>query len=136
MTEESIKIRRYTFAFLSSLLFCATVIIDYYKIMDTCLFVYSCLSVMSFICWASYLAWWYIKRKATRVYAWITWLFLGIFITCTINLYARNMYIGSPLEYDIFRTTNLWEYRYFPEILGVNYMFSLILGRIFGKEDT
>ena len=54
-------------------------------------------------------AWWW-KRigSATEVYAYVTFLFLGILITAAIGIYSRYLHVVNERHYDTFVDSVWW----------------------------
>lgn len=54
-------------------------------------------------CW-----WWRKIGRATEVYAYVTFLFLGVFVSGVIGIYSRYLHIQSVPLYDTFVDSYWW----------------------------
>ena len=66
---------------------------------DTALLLYVTCAIVSGYGLALFVSWWAKVGKASAVYKYITFLFLGIFLNNSINTYARLSTLSGHVEY-------------------------------------
>jgi hypothetical protein len=82
-----------------------------------------------------YTGWWIYNGKASNVYIWVTILLYSMTIECTLEAYARYLYIYDRLNYGSYINSLIWYFRGVPKIISLVYMSSLILGRILASKN-
>jgi hypothetical protein len=132
------KITKVIFWFLFFFIFVPYFFIDFCNFFDETLFIYIICAFLAFSCWILYLYW---KKqqsnwKASTIYNCVTWLFFGIFITKLMTIYLRLLKIYNVDIYRDLLNSTLWALKDLPEMIPLIYMFSVIVGRLIGKDDN
>lgn len=133
------RIRRLTFFSITVGVTMAAIAIDYWqpKEIDVPMFLYLCTMVLSGACLWLFVDWWWCQfRTATRIYACITLLLLGIGYNSALSVHARSLYIMNDLnDLRSLYASNLWQYRVLPELVVLTYLFSFALARMTSGKD-